>query len=319
MILHNFARADVSTGYDASATSVVLATGLGARFPSTFPYRCVWWNWTDFPNPSDDPNREIIEVTGRSTDTLTVVRGKETSAGGLAASTKNTAGKTYRIALAPTAESVVPVGATEAATAKTTPIDADLFSLFDSAASYVRKKLTWANLKATLKAYTDTLYATAAQGAKADTALQPQLAENAPILFVAAGSADGKYSGLATPGTAGATLAFGDLCYLAVADSRWELADADAEATAGGVLLGICVLAAAADGDPTRMLLVGNVRADAAFPTLTIGAPAYVGVTAGDIQVAQPSGTDDVIRVVGHAKTADELFFNPSRDWITHT
>lgn len=36
------------------------------------------------------------------------------------------------------------------ATAKTTPVDADLMCLTDSAASWVLKKLTWANLKATL-------------------------------------------------------------------------------------------------------------------------------------------------------------------------
>ncbi|MCZ8546265.1 hypothetical protein OOJ09_18915 [Mesorhizobium qingshengii] len=43
------------------------------------------------------------------------------------------------------------VTATRPGTAKTTPVDADEVSLFDSAASYVIKKLTWANLKATLK------------------------------------------------------------------------------------------------------------------------------------------------------------------------
>ena len=45
-----------------------------------------------------------------------------------------------------------------AATSKPTPIDADLLPLVDSAASNVLKKLTWANLKATLKTYFDTLY-----------------------------------------------------------------------------------------------------------------------------------------------------------------
>jgi hypothetical protein len=144
------------------------------------------------------------------------------------------------------------------------------------------------------------------------------LAENTSIALDPAGSADGKYSGITIAGTAGATLAFGDLCYLAAADSRWELADADAASTSGDVQLGMCVLAAAADGDPTTMLLLGNIRADAAFPALTIGAPAYVGTTAGDIQTAQPSGTDDVIRRVGFALTADELLFNPSGDYVTH-
>lgn len=44
------------------------------------------------------------------------------------------------------------------ATSKTTPVDADELPLVDSAASNVLKKLTWANLKATLKTYFDTLY-----------------------------------------------------------------------------------------------------------------------------------------------------------------
>jgi hypothetical protein len=45
-----------------------------------------------------------------------------------------------------------------AATGKTTPVDADELGIADSAASYALKKLTWANLKATLKTYFDTLY-----------------------------------------------------------------------------------------------------------------------------------------------------------------
>lgn len=43
--------------------------------------------------------------------------------------------------------------------AKTTPVDADTVPLIDSAASNVLKKVTWANVKATLKSYFDTLYA----------------------------------------------------------------------------------------------------------------------------------------------------------------
>lgn len=49
--------------------------------------------------------------------------------------------------------------ATHAATSKATPVDADELPLVDSAASNVLKKLTWANAKATLKTYFDTLYA----------------------------------------------------------------------------------------------------------------------------------------------------------------
>jgi len=44
------------------------------------------------------------------------------------------------------------------ATGKTTPVDADTLPLIDSAASNVLKKLTWANIKATLKTYFDAIY-----------------------------------------------------------------------------------------------------------------------------------------------------------------
>lgn len=47
---------------------------------------------------------------------------------------------------------------THAATSKASPVDADELPLVDSAASFVLKRLTWANLKATLKTYFDTLY-----------------------------------------------------------------------------------------------------------------------------------------------------------------
>lgn len=46
-----------------------------------------------------------------------------------------------------------------AATTKTTPVDTDEIPLIDSAATYELKKLTWSNLKTTLKTYIDTLYA----------------------------------------------------------------------------------------------------------------------------------------------------------------
>lgn len=46
---------------------------------------------------------------------------------------------------------------THAATSKTTPVDADEIGLWDSVTGLIRK-LTWANLKATLKTYFDTMY-----------------------------------------------------------------------------------------------------------------------------------------------------------------
>lgn len=52
----------------------------------------------------------------------------------------------------------IEVAMINAATSKTTPVDADELALVDSADSYSLKKLTWANVKATLKTYFDTLY-----------------------------------------------------------------------------------------------------------------------------------------------------------------
>ena len=123
-------------------------------------------------------------------------------------------------------------------------------------------------------------------------------------------------------GTSGAVLAFGDIVVLDVTDSRWELADANSAAAADGDsrgLLGICVLAAAGDGSATTILLHGIIRADTAFPVLTITAPVYVSETAGDIVVTQPVTADVVIRIVGSALTADEIYFDPSQDYTTHT
>ena len=120
----NFAKATVSTGYDASATSVVLTAGHGALLP-TAPFNAVWYDWTSYYDPADDPKKEIIRVTAVSTDTLTVTRAQE----GTSASTKNDVGKTYRIASGITAktlntdilQTVYPVGCIYTSTASTNP------------------------------------------------------------------------------------------------------------------------------------------------------------------------------------------------------
>lgn len=145
------------------------------------------------------------------------------------------------------------------------------------------------------------------------------LAENKALILDATLSADGKYTATEkVAGTAGAALAFGDVVYLAVADSRWELADASAASTSGTVLVGICVLAAAADGDPTEVMFRGTIRADAAFPALTVGAAAYISETAGDVTNTAPTTTDSVTRVLGHGLDANTLLVNISPDFTTH-
>ena len=146
------------------------------------------------------------------------------------------------------------------------------------------------------------------------------LEENASIALDPAGSADGKYSGITVTGTGGATIAFGDLLTLDKDDSRWELVDISVAAAATGDARGILGMAvtSSSDGGALTVLLNGIIRADANFPALTIGAPVYASTT-GDIVVAQPTTTDYVIRQVGYALTADEIYFNPTGTWVTHT
>ena len=178
---------------------------------------------------------------------------------------------------------------------------------------------------AQVKAFDSSDYATAAQGSTADAALPKaggtmtgdiQLGET-DIKLDATLSADEKWSGIVVAGTAGATLAVGDVCYLA-STGKWLLNDGILDGTDTGFdkQLGICVLAST-DTNPTEILLYGKIRS-AAFPVFTVGSPVYLSDTAGDLVVTQPSTTNFAIRKVGHALSAEELMFNPSNDYIVH-
>lgn len=145
------------------------------------------------------------------------------------------------------------------------------------------------------------------------------LGENTSIALDPAGSADGKYSGTTVTGTGGTTIAFGDVVMLDAATSRWRLADISVAAGSTGDARGLIGMAvtSSTNGNPITVLLHGIIRADANFPTLTVGSAVYASTT-GDVVVTQPSTTDYIIRVMGFALTADEMYFNPSNDYITH-
>jgi hypothetical protein len=103
--VQNFIKVTVSTGYDQAATSIVLSSG-GSSLPAT-PFNMTWWNSTDYSDPSDDPNSEIVRVTNVSGNTLTITRAAE---GPRSASTKNTAGKVYQMILGITAKMITDIG-----------------------------------------------------------------------------------------------------------------------------------------------------------------------------------------------------------------
>jgi hypothetical protein len=102
----NFAQVQASTGYSSAATAIVLQSGQGAKLPAA-PFNLIWWNSTDYPNPANDPNVEIVRVTNVTADTITVTRAQE----GTTASNKNTSGKTYNLVLAPTAKMITDIAA----------------------------------------------------------------------------------------------------------------------------------------------------------------------------------------------------------------
>jgi hypothetical protein len=102
----NFVQVQASTGYTSAATSVVLQAGQGSKLPAA-PFNLVWWNSTDYPNPANDPNVEIVRVTVIASDTITISRAQESTS----ATNKNTAGKTYSLVLGPTAKMFADIAA----------------------------------------------------------------------------------------------------------------------------------------------------------------------------------------------------------------
>ena len=101
----NFALCEVSIGYDAAATSIVLASGKGALFPQPSTdgaFNGVWWRSDLYTDPSKDSNKEIVRITARTTDTLTITRAQE----GTTATVKNASGGTYSFMLALTAKMI---------------------------------------------------------------------------------------------------------------------------------------------------------------------------------------------------------------------
>jgi len=104
----------------------------------------------------------------------------------------------------------------------------------------------------------------------------------------------------------------GELCYY-TSSGTWVATDADAVATSGGVMLAIAL---GTDPDADGMLLRGMVTLD--HDVGTIADELYISTTAGDITGTAPSGSGDIVRVVGYCldSTDGQIWFNPSNDFI---
>lgn len=141
-----------------------------------------------------------------------------------------------------------------------------------------------------------------------------QLGENS-IALKGLLSGDEKWSGTTTSGILGATIQRGNLCYLSVTDSRWELTDANS-VNCFDKQLGIC-LNEGNDGSPSNMLLYGKIRS-ATFPSFIVASGLFMSETPGMITQTPPVTSDSCTRKLGFAITAEDILFNPSNDFYTH-
>jgi hypothetical protein len=89
------------------------------------------------------------------------------------------------------------------------------------------------------------------------------------------------------------------------ADGNYDEADADSAATMP------CTAIAIETGTGSKLVLLnGFIRNDAW--NWTVGAPLYVSDTQGTFTETAPAGAGDQVQVIGVAKTADVIHFNPS-------
>ena len=105
----------------------------------------------------------------------------------------------------------------------------------------------------------------------------------------------------------------GALCAYKGSTDTWINADANLSVTSGPVLL---ALALGTDPAADGMLLRGMFTLD--HDPGSRGEELYISATAGDITGTAPSGSGDVVRIVGYCldSTNGQIWFNPDNTWV---
>ena len=117
---------------------------------------------------------------------------------------------------------------------------------------------------------------------------------------------------------AGVSLTEGQLIVKA-ANNRWYAADADSPSTT--YLMGIA-LKTVSGGASLDVLIDGVIAMDDTYLVVSsIGEPLYSSTTAGEITNVAPTGTGDVVRIVGHYIGASfdgeyMITFKPDGTWV---
>ena len=129
--------------------------------------------------------------------------------------------------------------------------------------------------------------------------------------------ADHAFTGTLATFTAGEEIDRGEVCYYK-SDSKMWLADANAIATASAIGIATADIAAEAAG----VFLLNGIMRDDTWNPLTIGSHVYLEPTAppaGDMVSTAPSGTDDVIQILGICITTTKtIYFNPQLVQVEH-
>jgi len=102
-------------------------------------------------------------------------------------------------------------------------------------------------------------------------------------------------------------------------DGNNEVQECDADAIATMPCIGVSINTSnvTADND-IEVMLLGLIRHDSFTDFGAAGAPVFVSTTVGTMTTTAPSGTDDVVQIVGHSIAEDLIFVQPSLTFITH-
>ena len=122
------------------------------------------------------------------------------------------------------------------------------------------------------------------------------------------------YSGSTIYGPSGEALSFGDVCYYK-SDGKFYKADADTEAETKGLCV-ICIETTLEINTNGYFLTIGSIDFTGGDWDWTIGDQLYISTTAGDITNVAPSGSGDIVRIIGYAKDDDSIWFDPDRTYI---
>ena len=135
------------------------------------------------------------------------------------------------------------------------------------------------------------------------------LADAKSVVFDPIPASDHNAAGLIAPMTAGATLAFGDAVYQK-SDGEMHLGDADAASTSGVIAIAV---ASGSDGASSNFMFYGFLRDDTW--NWTVGGLIYLSTTGSSgntLTQTAPTGSGDIVQILGVATHPDRIFFNPS-------